>query len=68
MESCLRWVGEFVLRWPLKSDLFNGSVGEDCYRVAAGIADEIQGIDISADLAQPVSRGNQALSICGGAV
>jgi hypothetical protein len=68
MESCYCWVGEFHFRRLLKSDLLDESVGEDSYGVAAGIADEIQGIDISAELVQPVSRGNLAVAICGGSV
>ena len=63
-----RWVGESHFRRALKTDLFDESVGEGCCGALAGISDEIQGIDISAEVVQSASRRNPAMKMSVGDV
>ena len=63
-----RWVGESHFRRALKTDLFDESVGKGCCGALAKIADEIQGIDISAEVVQSASRRNPAMKMSVGDV
>lgn len=63
-----RWVGGFHFRRALKTDLFDESVGEGCCGALAKVADEIQGIDISAEVVQSASRRNPAMKMSVGDV
>ncbi len=63
-----RWVGGSHFRRALKTDLFDESVGEGCCGALAGISDEIQGIDISAEVVQSASRRNPAMKMSVGDV
>jgi SAM-dependent methyltransferase len=63
-----RWVGEFHFRRALKTDLFDESVGGGCCGALSGIADEIHGIDISAEVVQSNSRKNPAMKMSEGDV